>query len=233
MKVFAHRGASGHYPENTLAAFQAALQSNCAGVELDVFLHHGELVVIHDRQLERTTNGHGWLEDYSSAQLQQLDAGNGQHIPSLWQVLQLCANHLEINIEVKDPAAGNALIALLQRAEQELALQLPTILVSSFHHPLLQQLQQAWPALRLGILIAHYPLDLSPILQDIKAVSLHCDHGFIDAALVQQAHQRGLAVYVYTVNQQRDAERLAAMGVDGIFSNYPIQAVQWLKSTTP
>lgn len=227
MKVFAHRGASGHYPENTLAAFQAALESGCTGIELDIFLHHDELVVIHDRQLARTTNGSGWLEDHSRAALQQLDAGNGEPVPTLWQVLCLCANRLEINIEVKDPAAGSALLAILRRAQQELGLSLNQVLVSSFHHPLLWQLQQQWPALPLGLLIAHYPLDLKSLISGINLVSLHCDRGFVDAALVQQAHQQGLAVYVYTVNEEREALQLAAAGVDGIFCNYPAQALHW------
>ena len=72
MKIFAHRGVSGHYPENTLAAFEAALAMGCDGIELDVFAVAQELVVIHDRQLQRTTNGSGHLEDYTLAQLQQL-----------------------------------------------------------------------------------------------------------------------------------------------------------------
>lgn len=231
MKVFAHRGASGHYPENTLAAFQAALDSGCHGIELDVFLHQDELVVIHDRQLARTTNGHGWLEDYNKNELQQLDAGLGQAIPTLWQVLALCANQLEINIELKDPAAGHTLLQLLTQAQQQLQLDLSTILVSSFHHPLLLQLHQLQPQLRLGLLIAHYPADLAALLATPIWASLHCDRGFIDATLVEQAHQLGLAVYVYTVNEQREALALQQMGVDGIFCNYPVAALHWFNNS--
>ncbi len=228
MKIFAHRGASGDYPENTLAAFQAALVSGCHGIELDVFLHQDELVVIHDRQMQRTTNGDGWLEDYSKAALFALDAGNGQAIPTLWQVLELCANRLAINIELKDPASAPALVQLLQQAQRHLQLDLNTILVSSFHHPLLIQLHQLLPTLRLGMLIAHYPADLVALLSTLPWASLHCDRGFVDQALVQQAHQLGLAVYVYTVNEPREALWLRSIGVDGIFCNYPAAARQWL-----
>ncbi len=228
MKIFAHRGASGDYPENTMAAFQAALASGCHGIELDVFLHHDQLIVIHDRQLQRTTNGHGWLEDYSQAELFALDAGHGQSIPTLWQVLALCANRLEINIELKDPASAQALVHLLQHARQQLQLDLNSILVSSFHHPLLIQLHQLMPTLRLGLLIAHYPANLPALLGSLPWVSLHCDRGFVDSQLVQQAHQLGLRVYVYTVNEQREALNLRLIGVDGIFCNYPAAALQWL-----
>lgn len=229
MKIFAHRGASGHYPENTLQAFAAALVSGCQGIELDVFLHAGELVVIHDRQVDRTTNGSGYLEDLSPAALLQLDAGNGQSVPTLWQVLELCANRLEINIELKGHDTAAAVVALLAQAEQQLGLQLDTVLLSSFHHPLLQQIHTLNPVLRLAVLIAHYPLDGAEIATRLGAVALNCDRGFVDAALVMAAHQAGLQLYVYTVNQCRELLEMREMGVDGVFCNYPAEALQWLQ----
>lgn len=229
MKIFAHRGVSGHYPENTLQAFAAALATGCHGIELDVFLHAGELVVIHDRQVNRTTNGKGLLENFTAEALYQLDAGNGQSIPTLWQVLDLCANRVEINIELKGHDTAPALAALLQRAQSELGLQLDTVLVSSFHHPLLKQLKAMMPELHVGVLIAHYPLDGVAIAQQLAAVSLHCDRGFVDATLVAQAHQAGLQLFVYTVNDQQELLTLQTIGVDGVFCNYPAEAMRWLR----
>ncbi len=229
MKIFAHRGVSGHYPENTLQAFAAALETGCQGIELDVFLHCGELVVIHDRQVDRTTNGKGYLEDFSVEARQQLDAGNGESIPTLWQVLQLCANKLEINIELKGHDTAAPVVALLQQAQQQLGLRLDTILLSSFHHPLLQQLKSLNPALRLAVLIGHYPTDGVEIATRLGAVALNCDRGFVDAALVQAAHQAELKLYVYTVNQRRELLALRDIGVDGVFCNYPKEALQWLQ----
>lgn len=230
MKIFAHRGASGHFPENTLPAFAAALESGCHGIELDVFLHGTELVVIHDRQVDRTTNGKGLLDDFTPAELFKLDAGNGQPIPTLWQVLQLCANRLEINIELKGQNTAPALVALLHRAQTELALRLDSVLVSSFHHPLLQQLKALLPEIRIGVLIAHYPLDGAQLALQLNAVSLNCDRSFVDKTLVNQAHQAGIELYVYTVNQQRELLALRDMGVDAVFCNYPAAALQWLNS---
>ncbi len=232
MKIFAHRGVSGHFPENTLPAFAAALETGCHGIELDVFLHRGELVVIHDRQVDRTTNGHGLLEDFTPAELCKLDAGNGQPIPTLWQVLQLCANQLEINIELKGHDTAPALVAMLRRAQSELALRLDLVLVSSFHHPLLRQLKALLPEIRIGVLIAHYPLDGVQLALQLGAVSLNCDRGFLDKLLVEQAHQAGLELYVYTVNQQRELLALRDMGVDGVFCNFPAEALQWLNART-
>lgn len=229
MLIFAHRGVSGHFPENTLSAFQAALDANCAAIELDVFAVAGELVVIHDRQLERTTNGRGYLEDLSIAQLQQLDAGQGQKIPTLWQVLQLVANRVILNIELKGADTAMLLVAMLQKAQAELQLDLENIIVSSFNHLVLQQLQQELPQLKLGVLIAHRPLEGAAIAEQFKAYSLNCDRGFIDQELVADAHRRQIKVFVYTVNQQREALELKQMGVDGIFCNYPEEAQHWFK----
>lgn len=227
MLIFAHRGVSGHFPENTLLSFQAALDAGCKAIELDVYALHNQLVVIHDRQLARTTNGSGNLDDYSLDSLFKLDAGRGQTVPTLWQVLQLVANKVILNIELKGADTAELLIAMLQKAQHDLQLDLSTIVVSSFNHRLLQQLRKLHSTLALGVLIAHRPLDNAAIATQLDACCLNCDRGFVDAELVADAHQRGLKVYVYTVNDANEARELASIGVDGIFCNYPQEAQAW------
>jgi glycerophosphoryl diester phosphodiesterase len=227
MLIFAHRGVSGHFPENTLMAFQAALDAQCQAIELDVYALQNQLVVIHDRQLARTTNGEGNLEDHTLESLSALDAGRGESVPTLWQVLQLVANKVVLNIELKGADTAELLIALLAKAQHELQLDLATIVVSSFNHRLLQQLRKLHPTLALGVLIAHRPLDNAAIASQLDACSLNCDRGFVDAELINDAHQRGIKVYVYTVNDAREARELAKIGVDGIFCNYPQEAQNW------
>mgnify|MGYP006373870765 FL=1 len=227
MLIFAHRGVSGHFPENTLMAFQAALDAQCQAIELDVYALQNQLVVIHDRQLARTTNGEGNLEDHTLESLSALDAGRGESVPTLWQVMQLVANKVVLNIELKGADTAELLIALLAKAQQELKLDLSTIVVSSFNHRLLQQLRKLHPSLALGVLIAHRPLDNAAIASQLDACCLNCDRGFVDAELINDAHQRGIKVYVYTVNDAREARELAKIGVDGIFCNYPQEAQNW------
>jgi glycerophosphoryl diester phosphodiesterase len=227
MLIFAHRGVSGHFPENTLMAFQAALDAQCQAIELDVYALQNQLVVIHDRQLARTTNGEGNLEDHTLESLSALDAGRGESVPTLWQVLQLVANKVVLNIELKGADTAELLIALLAKAQQELKLDLSTIVVSSFNHRLLQQLRKLHPTLALGVLIAHRPLDNAAVASQLDACCLNCDRGFVDAELINDAHQRGIKVYVYTVNDAREARELAKIGVDGIFCNYPQEAQNW------
>ncbi|WP_333797886.1 glycerophosphodiester phosphodiesterase [Rheinheimera sp.] len=227
MFIFAHRGVSGHFPENTLKAVQAALDCDADGIEIDVYAVDGELVVIHDRELNRTTNGTGELEDYSLPQLQQLDAGQGEKIPTLWQVLKLVQNRCVLNIELKGHNTAELLVKLLHKARGELGTDWSTLLISSFHHPLLQQIRTLAPELAIGALTASIPLDYCAFAAELGAVSVNCDRAFIDERMVKDAKERGLKVFVYTVNNEREAIRLQQLGVDGIFCNFPHEAKSW------
>ena len=227
MQIFAHRGASGSYPENTLLAIEQALLAKADGIEIDVFCVENELVVIHDEDVSRTTNGTGLLHNFTLQQLQQLDAGSGQQVPTLWQVLQLVNNQALLNIELNGADTAETLVALLKKAETELGTKPDKLLISSFNHHLLKQIQNHRPDLKLGALTASLPLDYAAFASELGAWSVHCDKGFINQQMVQDAHQRGLKVLVYTVNDACTAKKLQQLGVDGIFCNYPLQARNW------
>lgn len=227
MQIFAHRGASGSYPENTLLAIEQALLAKADGIEIDVFCVENELVVIHDENVSRTTNGTGFLQDFTLRQLQQLDAGSGQQIPTLWQVLQLVNNQALLNIELKGADTAKPLVALLKKAETELGTKPDKLLISSFNHHLLKQIQNHRPDLKLGALTASLPLDYAAFASELGAWSVHCDKGFINQQMVQDAHQRGLKVLVYTVNDTVTAKKMQQLGVDGIFCNFPQEARSW------
>jgi len=227
MQIFAHRGASGSYPENTLLAIEQALLAKADGIEIDVFCVENELVVIHDEDVSRTTNGTGLLHNFTLQQLQQLDAGSGQQVPTLWQVLQLVNNQALLNIELKGADTAETLVALLKKAETELGTKPDKLLISSFNHHLLKQIQNHRPDLKLGALTASLPLDYAAFASELGAWSVHCDKGFINQQMVQDAHQRGLKVLVYTVNDAVTAKNMQQLGVDGIFCNYPQEARSW------
>ena len=229
MQIIAHRGASGDYPENTLLAMEHAIMQGADAIEIDVFAVDGELIVIHDHHLARTTNGSGSIYQRNLAQLQQLDAGLGQRIPTLWQVLQLLApTPLWLNIELKGENTVAPLLNLLQRAECELQFDSSRLLISSFNHHLLAALKQQQPALKLGALTASLPIDYAAFARQLQVYSVHCDVSFINQAFVDDAKARGLKVCVYTVDQADDIARMRQYGVDGIFSNYPAKARQQL-----
>lgn len=229
MQIIAHRGASGEYPENTLLAIEQAIVQDADAVEIDVFAVDGELIVIHDHHLSRTTNGEGSIYQHSLTQLQKLDAGRGQRIPTLWQVLQVLApTQLWLNIELKGDNTVAPLVSLLAKAEHELGFSLNRIVVSSFNHHLLSELKQLCPALKLGALTASLALDYAAFASKLGAYSVNCDVSFINQAMVDDAKARGLKVFVYTVDQSDDITRLQSYGVDGIFSNYPARSRQRL-----
>lgn len=229
MQIIAHRGASGDYPENTLLAIDQAITQGADAIEIDVFAVQGELMVIHDHHLARTTNGSGSIYQYSLTQLMQLDAGRGERIPTLWQVLQLLApTTLWLNIELKGDKTVAPLLVMLAKAERELGFSTTRLLISSFNHHLLVAVKQAWPQLKLGALTACLPIDYAAFAQQLQAYALNCDVSFINQAFVTDAKARGLRVYVYTVDQTDDITRMQQYGVDGIFSNYPARSRQRL-----
>jgi glycerophosphoryl diester phosphodiesterase len=227
MQIIAHRGFSGSYPENTLLAIEQSLLAKADGIEIDVFCVENQLVVIHDEDVSRTTNGKGFLQDFTLKQLQQLDAGSGQQVPTLWQVLHLVNNQTLLNIELKGADTAEPLIQLLAKAETELGTDPDKLLISSFNHHLLKQIKKHRPDLKLGALTASLPVDYAAFASELGAWSVNCDKGFINQEMVQDAHQRGLKVLVYTVNDAVTAAKMQQLGVDGIFCNYPLEARGW------
>lgn len=225
LEIIAHRGASGEFPENTLLALEQAIKQAADAIEIDVFAVDGQLIVIHDHHLERTTNGKGSIYQYSLAQLQQFDAGLGQTIPTLWQVLQLLqSSSLWLNIELKGADTIRPLIELLTRAEQELQFDCNRLLISSFNHHLLTELALKRPNIKLAALTASLPKHYAAFASALNAYAVNCDVNFINQAFVDDAKKRNLKVYVYTVDQADDIARMAQYGVDGIFTNYPARS---------
>ncbi|MAD74289.1 MAG: glycerophosphodiester phosphodiesterase [Rheinheimera sp.] len=228
MQIIAHRGASGDYPENTLLAIEQAITQGADAIEIDVFAVQGELIVIHDHHLARTTNGTGSIYQYSLAELMQLDAGRGQRIPTLWQVLELTHGKCWLNIELKGDNTVAPLLALLTKAELQLGFDCQQLQISSFNHHLLATLKRERPDLKLGALTASLPVDYAAFASQLQAYSVNCDVSFINQAMVNDAKARGLKVFVYTVDQSDDISRLQDYGVDGIFSNFPARSKMWL-----
>ncbi len=161
------------------------------------------------------------LTEQSRDYLASLDAGDGERIPTLWQVMSLIAGRCELHIELKGAHTAEPVAALTRRAEAELGFTPPHWVVSSFHHPELAHFARLRPELRLGALTASLPLHRRPLRRRVGGLVLNCDVDFVDAGLVADAHRRGLKVLVYTVDEVSDGDALAAMGVDGIFTNRP------------
>ncbi len=228
MLIFAHRGASGVEPENTLRAISAALDAEVDGIEIDIYQVDGKLFVIHDRWLHRTTTGKGQIFHHSYEHLRSLDAGKGEAIPTLDEMLTLVAGQCTINIELKGVSDINLLFSYLDDAITTSKLRAENILLSSFNHHLLDNIKQQRPEFFLGALIACYPLEYAKFAEQLNAYSIHINVNFISQHFVADAHKRGLKVFVYTVDEFEDIDAMKALGVDGVFSNFPAQAKKYL-----
>lgn len=224
MLIFAHRGASADAPENTLSAFELAIQQQADGIELDVYQHYGEFIVIHDKWLERTTNGFGSIEDYSFQKLKQLDAGNQQPIPSLKEAMKLIAGRCTLNIELKGINDVAQLIKYTEECCSSFGFDKQQIIFSSFDHHLIRKLKQMAVHFKIGALTASKPLDYAHFAEQLQAFSVNVDVEFLDQHFVDDAHRRGLKVFSYTVNHAADLLQFQRWGVDGVFVNSPAKS---------
>jgi glycerophosphoryl diester phosphodiesterase len=229
--VFGHRGARGHAPENTLLAIHTGIRLGAPWVEFDVQLHaaSGELLVFHDLTLDRTTNGRGLLADHSLESLRVLDAGLGQptpqQIPTLQEVLDLVDQQAGVNIELKTGAGTADAVAAVLRQYLDAGWPVEKLLVSSFHLPELWEFKQIAPEIPVAALVAGVPLDWAGAAIELEAVALNIASDFVDPRLIADAHGHGIKVNVYTVNNPDEMRALRAMGVDGVFTDYPERAL--------
>jgi len=232
-QITAHRGASKAAPENTLPAFEAAIESGADYIELDVQLtSDGELVVFHDEKLDRTTDGQGILSKYTYEQLQQLSAGSwfgdgvefaDTKIPLLSEVLDLTGDDIMLNIEIKD--RGDAIATAEKTVEliEEYDI-VSSCYVTSFSYKALKKVKKLNPKIKTG-LIANVATTASfSQLKYIDALSLN--HLFVNQTVVNSAHQNGKRVFVWTVDSSSDMQHVIALGVDNIITNRPEKAAE-------
>lgn len=223
MLRIAHRGASFEAPENTLAAIRRAIALGAPWVEVDVQACADGLVVIHDETLERTTNGHGPVAGQPLAALRALDAGHGERIPLPQEVLDLCRGLCGVNLELKGPGVAPLLLSLLREALAG-GWSGRDLLASSFDWTQLAWLRAALPQLPLGVLTERVNERACAAARAVQAGVIGCALENADAAAVTAAHGAGCRLWVFTVNAADDAARLAALGVDGVFTDR-LQAV--------
>ena len=225
MLVIGHRGAAGHRPENTLASLRYALTLGVDAVEIDVQMLDGALIVLHDDTLERTTNGHGHFKAMAIDALRTLDAGAGERVPLLEEVIALTRGRIGLNIEVKEAGIAGQVIDYVLAATADLPAWRARILFSSFDVETSAELARLRGIMGFGLL---YEEAFEPALAralSLGAKSLHMSLDTLDSTVVARARKQGLEVYVYTVNSHEDIARCRAAGVDGVFSDYPERVI--------
>lgn len=224
MLVFAHRGASVDKPENTISAFEEAILQGATGIELDVFQVEDEFFVLHDRWLERTTNGQGRVVNQTKAYLLGLKAGDGLPIPTLCDVIQLVAGRCLLNIELKYIADLDQFARYLQQSitEQSTTENIADhIIISSFHYGYLDALMPQLSGIKFSVVTASYDLHFLAGLKKQGFWGVHQAIDVMDQHYAQLAHKYQLQLLVYTVDRENDWYLLKSWGVDGVFTNLP------------
>jgi len=221
--VIAHRGASGHRPENTLPAYELAIRQRADMIEIDLHrTRDGEIVVTHDERLQGL-GGRGEIADASLAEVRSLDAGGGERVPTLDEVLDGFGARIPFNLELKQstrgPYAGLVVEALKRVDSRGL---LDETLFSSFYDPVLAELRERSPDARIGVLVSSRAAEgWRERARRFGAEAVHFSAVLATSDTVAAAHAEGLAVHVYTVDEPDAMRRLLAIGVDGLFTNFP------------
>jgi glycerophosphoryl diester phosphodiesterase len=240
--VTAHRGFSGKAPENTLAAFRTAIEAGCDMIELDVHLtRDGEVVVIHDDTLERTTSGRGTVAGKTLAELRGLDAGawfdsrfSGERIPALAEVLALARGRIRINIELK--RGKNFPYTMEELADRTLSVvetagMVDRVLFSSFAPAAVDRIRVRNPLLSVALIVE------KPWRKPEEAGGgkiypvLNCRTTVLNGENIRRAHARGIRVHVWTVNTEQEMARFISLGVDGIITNHPDRLIALMQGT--
>jgi glycerophosphoryl diester phosphodiesterase len=229
-KIIAHRGASGYAPENTMAAFELALEQGSHGIETDVHLtKDGKMILTHDHILGRTAEGTGELKDFTLEELQKKDWGSwyspsfkNERLPELKDLLHLLrGKDLYLNLEIKFGTPYYKGLEEKILKEIKGMIDLERLIMSSFNHYSLARIKGMNPQISTGFLTSALLIDGWDYVKKNGGQALHPDHNSVTEDLVKSCHSSQIAVNTYTVNSVTRAEELIKFGVDSIITNYP------------
>ena len=225
MLVIGHRGASGYVAENTLESIQKALDLNVDGVEIDVqCCASGEIVVFHDKELDRLTNKKGLIEKTNFDELSTILIKEKYKIPTLEEVLELLDGQILLNIELKGKNTATATASILEKHIKKTKNDLRKFIVSSMDWDELTILHNTNKQIPIGILSnAHIMLEKNIFHQakKLNAIAIHPRLSVLNQKIVDKIHNLGLLVYSWTINEPKHIKKAMGIGVDGIITDFP------------
>lgn len=230
VKNFAHRGFKGRYPENTMIAFEKAIEAGCHGIEFDVHLTKDqEIVIIHDETLEGTTNGSGRVQDHTLKELKALDASHKyyesygrQEIPTLREYFELVKNtDLISNIELKTgiyeyPGIEEKVFDLMKEFHLE-----EKVLISSFNHESILRIKEIAPTIKCGLLVDTWLIKPEDYVRDLGIECYHPVAYSMRQDVVDALKKKDIVINVWVGKEPVDYKELIEMGIDGIITDYP------------
>ena len=217
-----HRGAKGYVAENTLESFQYAIDFGVDGIELDVHLSaDGEIIVIHDETVDRTTNGSGSVMEMTSSALKKLRIENQYEIPLLAEVFDLTDRKCLINVELKAGEAAKPVVDLMEKYVLEKGWQYADFLISSFDWPALQRVRDLHAEIPLGVL-TNTDLDLAvAFAKFINAETIHPYFHLLTAENTMAMQLQKLKIFSWTINEPEDIQKIKSFKINGIITDFP------------
>jgi glycerophosphoryl diester phosphodiesterase len=211
-----HRGARAYEPENTIRSFKKAIEIGVDAVELDVRkTKDGQLVVMHDADVKRTTDGEGLVSELTLKEIKGFSAEKGEKIPTLKEALDFLDKKVKVIIELKEAGVEDEVLALVKANRLE-----KNVIVTSFLEDALQKVRELDKDIATGLIYAKHKNPLKTALE-LKAQYLVALYRFTHTANVQKAHENGLKVIVWTINTPEEVAAYIQKGVDGIASDKP------------
>jgi len=224
MIIMGHRGAAAVAPENTLLSVAKAIEIGVDAVEIDVRLTKDrELVVIHDASVDRTTNGRGAVNQYELRDIKTLDAGRGERIPTLQEVVDLVGGRVTLVIELKEEGTEKKVVELIRKNHFE-----QQVYVISFWHRLVKNVKELAPRIKTGVLLVGCPVDACVATQ-ASADAVVMRYSFVNRDFVETAHKEGLQVLIWNIDDRNLLKPYVEIGVDGIASNDPQVLVEYFR----
>ncbi len=215
--VIGHRGAPAQAPENTLLSFETALRMGADMIELDIQqTADGHIVCIHDEEVDRTTDGHGNVCELTYDQIRALDAGSGQRIPLLTEVLDFAKGKIGVNIEIKAPNIEERALKMVKERNM-----LGEVIFSSFLHKSLVKVKSLEPRAFTAVLYSSEMDDVVTYAKGLGADAINPLFFILDEETIRTAHEAGLRVYPWTLNDEEFITEYVRLGVDGVISDMP------------
>jgi len=220
--VIGHRGAKGHLAENTLPSIAKAIELGVDGVEIDVFrCASGELVVFHDKTLEKLTNVTGYIEQLTLDSIQKIEVLNGFTIPTLEEVLDLIKGRVFLNIELKGTQTALLTNEVIQNYFERSEWDSSKIIISSFNWEELKIFYSVNTQVSIAVLTEDDPVDAIPIAKQLNASAINPDFTSLTASNASKIKKEGFKIYTLTVNDPQNIAEMMILNVDGIITDFP------------
>ena len=213
----AHRGASYYAPENTIEAFKKALTLRADAVEFDV--HHtkdGQIIIMHDYNVKRTTDGAGLIKDLTLKQIKKFHEPNGEPVPTLQEALNLLKKKCICKIEIKDKGIEKKVLKIIKKNRMT-----KSVIITSKIFSVLKKIKKMEPKIKTETIFSKFSMkDMVKETKKFNADFIAPHYSKTNKKFIEEAHKNGLKVYVWTINTKRLFDKMKKMGVDGITSDY-------------